>query len=81
MCVSVLVPSNWPGLVEGEAALALSGNAGVVLFNTFLRRVALQKLFLGLALAGVGARLTQLLLVTGGHTGLWPPFLGHQQPR
>ena len=33
----------------------------------FLRKVELQKLFLWLALAGAGARLTQLLLVTGVH--------------
>ena len=46
-----------------------SVDAGVVLFNTFLRKVALRKLFLSLALAGVGVRLTQLLLVTGVHTG------------
>ena len=39
--------------------------AGVCLFNTFLRKVELQALFLWLALAGAGARLTQLLLVTG----------------
>ena len=41
------------------------GHAGVYLFNAFLRKVELQKLFLWLALAGAGARLTQLLLVTG----------------
>jgi hypothetical protein len=41
------------------------GCAGVCLFNAFLRKIELQALFLWLALAGAGARLTQLLLVTG----------------
>lgn len=39
--------------------------AGVYLFNAFLRKVELRRLFLGLALAGVAAGFTQLLLVTG----------------
>jgi hypothetical protein len=39
--------------------------AGVYLFNVFLRRVQLRRLFFGLALAGVAAGFTQLVLVTG----------------
>ena len=40
--------------------------AGVYLFNTFLRRVELRRLFFNLTLIGVAAGFTQLLLVTGG---------------
>ncbi|KAK9903962.1 hypothetical protein WJX75_001434 [Coccomyxa subellipsoidea] len=47
-------------LLDGIAQLA-----GVYLFNVFLRRVQLRRLFFGLALAGVAAGFTQLVLVTG----------------
>ena len=40
--------------------------AGVYLFNTFLRRVELRRLFFNLTLIGVAAGFTQLILVTGG---------------
>lgn len=39
--------------------------AGVYLFNTFLRRVELRRLFFNLTLIGAAAGFTQLLLVTG----------------
>jgi hypothetical protein len=40
-------------------------SAGVYLFNTFLRKVELKRLFLNLTLIGVAAGFTQLILVTG----------------
>lgn len=58
------MPEQWLTLA-GVGSLNTSQCAGVILFNTFLRTVELPKLFLSLALAGFGARLTQLLLVTG----------------
>ncbi len=39
--------------------------SGVYLFNVFLRKVQLRRLFFGLAMAGVAAGFTQLVLVTG----------------
>ena len=40
-------------------------SAGVYLFNTFLRKVELRRLFFNLTLIGVAAGFTQLVLVTG----------------
>jgi ABC-type lipoprotein release transport system permease subunit len=40
-------------------------DAGVFLFERFLKRVELRKLFLWLSLIGIAAGLTQLILVTG----------------
>ena len=39
--------------------------AGVYLFNTFLRKVELRRLFFNLTLIGMAAGFTQLVLVTG----------------
>ncbi|CAL8470505.1 g10047 [Coccomyxa elongata] len=52
-------------LLDGIAQLL-----GVYLFNVFLRGVQLRRLFFGLALAGVAAGFTQLLLVTGANRSL-----------
>ncbi|BDA45897.1 Folate-biopterin transporter 1, chloroplastic [Coccomyxa sp. Obi] len=52
-------------LLDGIAQLL-----GVYLFNVFLKGVQLRRLFFGLALAGVVAGFTQLLLVTGANRSL-----------
>ncbi|CAK0783008.1 hypothetical protein CVIRNUC_006203 [Coccomyxa viridis] len=52
-------------LLDGVAQLL-----GVYLFNTFLRRVELRRLFFNLTLIGVAAGFTQLILVTGANRAL-----------
>lgn len=42
-------------------------SAGVAIYNTFLRSVALKKVFFWSALVLIGVHLMQLVLVTGGH--------------
>ncbi len=41
-------------------------SAGVAIYNTFLRSVALRKVFFWSALVLIGVHLMQLVLVTGG---------------
>lgn len=59
------------GCIQGGLQSAYGGHlsactpAGVYLFNTFLRKVELRRLFFNLTLIGVAAGFTQLLLVTG----------------
>ena len=45
--------------------MASAACAGVAIYNTFLRSVALKKVFLWTALILIGVHLMQLVLVTG----------------
>ena len=56
-----------------RSAEALHGRAGVILYNKFLRNIQLRTLFFWLTLVGVAAGFTQLVLVTGAHSGRASP--------
>ena len=71
LAVDLKRASSGCGVADVEAAIGFQQLIlcpiciGVYLFNVFLRGVQLRRLFFGLALAGVVAGFTQLLLVTG----------------